>query len=53
MEGGKRRSQSHSRECDWLGPDLTQNRQGHYIPIFPVAVVILTPPGHNNYEVVY
>ena len=45
MEGGGRRSQSHSREYDWLGPYLTQNTLGRYIPIFPVAVIVLTPPG--------
>ena len=45
MEGGERRSQSHSGEYYWLGPDLTQNTRGRYIHIFMVEVVMLTPPG--------
>ena len=48
MKGVERRSQLYSRECDWLGPDLTRNTQGRYIPIFPVAAVMLTLPGHNT-----
>ena len=44
MEGGERRSKLYSGEYDWLGPDLTQNGQGQYIPILTVAVVILTLP---------
>ena len=47
MEGGERRSQSHSGEYYWLGPDLTQNIWVRYIPIFPVVVVMLTLPGHK------
>ena len=35
VEDGERRSQPYSVEYDWLSPDLTQNTQGHYIPIFP------------------
>ena len=35
MEDGERRFQSHPIEYDWLGPDLTQNTQGHFILIFP------------------
>ena len=34
-------------EYDWLGPDLTQNTWGQYIPILPVLVFILTSIGHN------
>ena len=45
MEGCERISQLHSVEYDWLGPDLAQNTQGRYIPISPVAVAMLTPPG--------
>ena len=45
MEDGERRPQSHSVEYYWLGPDLTQNKLGRYIPLFPVVIVMLTPPG--------
>ena len=45
MEGGERHSQSHSGEYYCLLPNLTWNTQGCYIPIFPVAVFIITPPG--------
>ena len=37
MEDGERRSQSNSGEYYWLGPELTQNTRGRYIPIFPAA----------------
>ena len=52
VKGGKRRSQSHSGEYDWFGPDLTQNIWGQYIPIFLVAVVMLILPGYNHYIVI-
>ena len=45
VEDGEIRSQSHSREYYWLGPYLTQNTQGLYIPLLPVEVDMLTPPG--------
>ena len=41
LEDGKRCSQPHSVEYDWLGPYLTQNTQGRYILILPV--VLMTP----------
>ena len=37
-----RHSQPYSQECDWLGPDLTQNNQGQYILIFPAVLITLT-----------
>ena len=42
MEGGERRSQSHSGEYYWLGSDLIQNKGGWYIPIFPVFLITIT-----------
>ena len=53
VEGGKRRFQKHSREYEWLRSDLTLNTRGWYILIFPLVVVMLTPPGHNQYRVIY
>ena len=53
MEGGEKRSQSHSRYYDWLGPYPTQNTREQHIPIFPVADVVLTPHGNNHYTVIY
>ena len=41
MEDGKICSKQHSGEDDWLGPDLTRNTRGQYIPIFPE--VLITP----------
>ena len=29
----------------WLGPDLTQNTRGEYIPIFPIVLIVLTLDG--------
>ena len=46
-EGGKRRSQLYSRELYWLGPYLTQNTWGRYIPILSVEFVMLNPPAHK------
>ena len=34
VEESYRRPQSHSAEYDWLGPDLTQNTRGRYIPSY-------------------
>ena len=45
LEVGERRYQAHSREYDWLVPDLTLNTQGRYIPILPVVLVTPTPDG--------
>ena len=42
MESGEIRSQSHSGEYYWLGPDPTCNTQGQYIPIFPEVLITLT-----------
>ena len=53
MEGGERRSQSHSIEYNWLGSDLTQNTRERYIPILAVVVVMLNPHGHNHYIFIY
>ena len=53
MEGGERLSQSHFGEYYWLGPDPTQNTGGKYIPIFLVAVIILTHTGNNHYIIIY
>ena len=47
MEGVERHTQSYSGYRDWLGPDLTRNKRGRYMPILPVAVALLTPPGQN------
>ena len=43
VKDGERRSQSHSKEYDWLGPDNTQNTRGKYILIFPEILMTLTP----------
>ena len=48
MEGGERRPQPYSVEYNWLGPDLTQNTRGQYIPILMVAFVMLTPSRHKT-----
>ena len=53
LEGCERRIQEHYIEYYWLGPELTQNTWGQYIPIFPVGVSMLTPPGHKHYRVIY
>ena len=45
VEYGKRCPQLHSRKYDWLVPDRTKNTQGSYIPILPVVIIMLTPPG--------
>ena len=45
VEDDEGHSQSHSSDYDWLGPELTQNIRGRYIPIFPLAIVMLTSPG--------
>ena len=41
MEDGERRSQPHSVERDWLGPDITQNTPGRYILV--LSAVLVTP----------
>ena len=46
MEDGKRRSQSHSGEYDWLGPELMRNKQGGYILIF--LAVLITPTKYGT-----
>ena len=45
MEGGERLSQPHSGEYDWLGPDLTRNTRGRYIPILLIVLVTITLDG--------
>ena len=39
VEDGKSRFQPHSREYDWLVPDLTRDTRERYITIF-LAVLI-------------
>ena len=41
MEDGEINFQPNYREYYWLGPDLAQNKQGHYILILPA--VLITP----------
>ena len=53
MEGVERHTQSYYGYRDWLGPDLTRNKRGRYMPILPVAVALLTPPGQNYYRFIY
>ena len=45
MDDNKRRSQSHSEEYDWLGPDNKQHIQGKHIPILRVFLITPTPAG--------
>ena len=51
MEDGQKRSQSHSVEYDWLGPELMLDTRGRYIPIFPVALI--TPTLYNPNHMFY
>ena len=53
MEGGENRSQLYYLEYYWVGPDLMWNTRGWYIILFLLVVVMLTPPGHNHYGVIY
>ena len=43
----------YDREYDWLGPDITLNTQGQYIPILLVVIVMLNTPRQNYYGVIY
>ena len=45
MENGERRSQSHSREYYWLGPDILRNTRGQYILVLLVALI-----NRTNYD---
>ena len=42
VEHGARFYQSHSREYDWLCPEITRNKWGHYIIIPPEVLITLT-----------
>ena len=39
MKYGERYSQLNSGEYDWLGPELTRNKQGRYILISPMVLI--------------